>query len=51
MRERRLQELLNRVRARYAAPALLWGRCSDPFAPYTSAKMAYRAAHVTVTNR
>ena len=29
-REHRLQALLDVVRERYAAPALVWGRCADP---------------------
>ena len=39
-RERRLQWLLDRVRDRYGARALLWGECADPRGPYTGAKIA-----------
>ena len=41
--ERRLQILLDAVRDRYAAPALVWGRCSDPEGRYTGAKIAYQS--------
>ena len=42
-RERRLQRLLDAVRDRYAAPALVWGRCADPGGRYTGAKIAYQS--------
>ena len=42
-REHRLQELLDAVRDRYSAPALLWGRCADPRGRYTGAKIAYQS--------
>ena len=42
-RARRLQALLDAVRARYSARALLWGRCGDPYGPYTGAKIAYES--------
>ena len=42
-RERRLQGLLDAVRDRYSAPALLWGRCADPHGRYTGAKIAYQS--------
>ena len=41
--ERRLQRLLDAVRDHYAAPALVWGRCSDPGGRYTGAKIAYQS--------
>ena len=40
---RRVQALLDDVRARYGAPALLWGECGDPYSPYTGAKIAYQS--------
>ena len=42
-RERRLQWLLDRVRERYGAPALLWGTCADPSGPYTGAKISFQS--------
>ena len=51
MRERRLQELLNSRPREVRRSCAAVGTGSDPFASYTSAKIAYRAAHVTVTNR
>ena len=39
-RERRLQWMLDRVRDRYGARALLWGECGGP---YTGAKIAYQS--------
>ena len=42
-REQPLQGLLDTVRARYATPALVWGRCADPQGPYTGAKIAYQS--------
>ena len=42
-RERRLQWMLDRVRERYGARALLWGVCNDPRGPYTGAKIAYQS--------
>ena len=42
-RERRLQWMLDRVRDRYGARALLWGQCADPRGPYTGAKIAYQS--------
>ena len=42
-REHRLQGLLDAVRERYSAPALLWGRCADPRGRYTGAKIAYQS--------
>ena len=42
-RERRLQGLVDAVRQRYAAPSLVWGRCSDPGSRYTGAKIAYQS--------
>ena len=42
-RERRLQWVLDRVREHYGAPALLWGVCGDPRAPYTGAKISYQS--------
>ena len=42
-REHRLQALLDRVRERYGAPALLWGVCADPRGPYTGAKISYQS--------
>ena len=42
-RERRLQWMLDRIRDRYGARALLWGRCGDPRGPYTGAKIAYQS--------
>ena len=38
-----VQCLLDRVRERYGAHALLWGGCGDPRGPYTGAKIAYRS--------
>ena len=35
--------LLDAVRDRYAAPALVWGRCADPGGRYTGAKIAYQS--------
>ena len=43
LREHRLQSLLDRVRERYGAPALLWGVCADPRGPYTGAKISYQS--------
>ena len=51
VREKRLANLLRdirgheelAVRARYGAPALLWGECGDPYSPYTGAKIAYQS--------
>ena len=40
---RRVQALLDAVRGRYAAPALLWGECGDPYSPYSGAKIAYQS--------
>ena len=40
-RERRLQWMVDRVRARYGARSLLWGECGDPNGRYTGAKIAY----------
>ena len=34
--------MLDRVRDRYGARALLWGACGDPRGPYTGAKIAYQ---------
>ena len=42
-RERRLQWMLDRVRDRYGARALLWGQCAAPRGPYTGAKIAYQS--------
>ena len=42
-RERRLQWMLDRVRDRYGARALLWGQCADQRGPYTGAKIAYQS--------
>ena len=42
-RERRLQWMIDRVRERYGARALLWGPCGDPRGPYTGAKIAYQS--------
>lgn len=42
-RERRLQWMLDRVRERYGAPALLWGKCGDRSGRYTGAKIAYES--------
>ena len=42
-REHRLQWMVDRVRARYGARALLWGVCGDPRGPYTGAKIAYQS--------
>ena len=42
-REERLQAVLDAVRERYSAPALLWGRCADPRGRYTGAKIAYQS--------
>ena len=42
-RERRLQWMVDRVRARYGARALLWGECGDPNGRYTGAKIAYQS--------
>ena len=42
-RERRLQWMIDRVRERYGARALLWGECGDPNGPYTGAKIAYQS--------
>ena len=39
-RERCLQWMVDRVRDRYGARALLWGECGDPRGPYTGAKIA-----------
>ena len=38
-----MQALVDAVRARYGAPALLWGECGDPYGPYTGAKIAYQS--------
>ena len=35
--------MLDRVRDRYGARALLWGECGDPRGPYTGAKIAYQS--------
>ena len=35
--------MIDRVRARYGARALLWGVCGDPRGPYTGAKIAYQS--------
>ena len=42
-RDRRIQWMIDRVRERYGAPALLWGECADPHGPYTGAKIAYQS--------
>ena len=42
-RQRRLQWMLDQVRDRYGARALLWGVCGDPSGPYTGAKIAYQS--------
>ena len=42
-RDRGLQWMLDRVRDRYGARALLWGQCGDPRGPYTGAKIAYQS--------
>ena len=42
-RERSWQWMLDRVRGRYGARALLWGVCGDPRGPYTGAKIAYQS--------
>ena len=42
-RERRLQWMIDRVRERFGARALLWGSCGDPRGPYTGAKIAYQS--------
>ena len=42
-RERRLQWMIDRVRERYGARALLWGLCGDPRGRYTGAKIAYQS--------
>ena len=42
-RERRLQWMIDRVRERYGARALLWGPCGDPRGPYTGVKIAYQS--------
>ena len=42
-REHQLQWMLDRLRARYGARALLWGECSDPRGRYTGAKIAYQS--------
>ena len=42
-RERRLQWMLDRVRDRYGARALLWGEWADPRGPYTGAKIGYQS--------
>ena len=42
-RDRRIQWMIDRVRDRYGAPALLWGECADPNGPYTGAKIAYQS--------
>ena len=41
--ERRLQWMLDRVRDRYGARALLWGECGDPRGRYTGAKIVYQS--------
>ena len=42
-RERRLQWMIDTVRARYGARALLLGECGDPNGRYTGAKIAYQS--------
>ena len=42
-RDRRIQWMIDRVRARYGARALLWGECVDPNGPYTGAKISYQS--------
>ena len=42
-RHRRLQWMVDRVRVRYGARALLWGACGGPRGPYTGAKIAYQS--------
>ena len=42
-REERLQGLLDAVRERYTAPALVWGRCAAPEGQYAGAKIAYQS--------
>ena len=42
-RDRGLQWMLDRVRDRYGARALLWGQCADQRGPYTGAKIAYQS--------
>ena len=41
--QHRLQWMLDQVRDRYGARALLWGMCGDPSGPYTGAKIAYQS--------
>ena len=42
-RERRLQWMVDRIRDRYGARALLWGESGDPRGRYTGAKIAYQS--------